>query len=249
MNYEKQLDAFYASLIFKPLSSNANAMYGFILHVCRTAGWPSSVSIANSTLQGSLGLTLKQLQTARNELITNNLIDYKKGGNQNKAPRYSTPRLYEDEKNTEVTAEGIAQGRAEGMAEGTAQGTAQGYIITILDLFFNYINKGDFSKFFKNILPTQADGIRNCLRKWEFLVSENAMHLMNEKTVFRYQVLYWCIKEMYFSPYKELLNSLTKEEINNKYLKTEKYVGPPGEENIVKFINYFIVCLREKLDK
>lgn len=178
-----------------------------------------------------------------------NLSITKKVGNQNKAPRYSVPRLYEDREGKNGKAEVVAQGRTEGMAEGIAQGTAQGYIITILDLFFNYINKGDFSKFFKNISKTQAEGIRNCLKKWDFLVRESGQKLMNEDTIFRYQILYWCVKEMYFSPYKELLNLLTKEEINNKYLKTEKYIGPPREENIVKFINYFIVCLREKLDK
>ena len=101
-----------------------------------------------------------------------NLSITKKVGNQNKAPRYSVPRLYEDREGKNGKAEVVAQGRAEGMAEGIAQGTAQGYIITILDLFFNYINKGDFSKFFKNISKTQAEGIRNCLKKWDFLVRE-----------------------------------------------------------------------------
>lgn len=139
------------------------------------------------------------------------------------------------------------------MAQGTAlvraEGMAQGYIITILYLFFNYINKGKNRKIFKNISEDQTKGIRNYLKKWELLVPENSVQYLNQTQILRYEILYWTIKEMYFSPYKMLLNSLKKEEINNKFLKTEKYCGEPSEENIVKFINYFIVCLREKIDK
>ncbi len=145
----------------------------------------------------------------------------------------------------EVKAEGTAQGAALVRAEGMAQG----YIITILYLFFNYINKGENRKIFKNISEDQTKGIRNYLKKWELLVPENSVQYLNQTQILRYEILYWTIKEMYFSPYKMLLNSLKKEEINNKFLKTEKYCGEPSEENIVKFINYFIVCLREKIDK
>lgn len=144
---------------------------------------------------------------------------------------------------------GTAEGTALVRAEGTALGTPQGYIITILYLFFNYINKGENPKFFKDISEDQVKGIKNCLKKWELLVPENSIKYLNQTQILRYEILYWTIKEMYFSPYKMLLNSLKKEEINNKFLKTEKYCGEPSEENIVKFINYFIVCLREKIDK
>lgn len=148
---------------------------------------------------------------------------------------------------------GQAEVKAEGTAQGTAlvraEGMAQGYIITILYLFFNYINNGENRKIFKNISEDQTKGIRNCLKKWELLVPENSVQYLNQTQILRYEILYWTIKEMYFSPYKMLLNSLKKEEINNKFLKTEKYCGEPSEENIVKFINYFIVCLREKIDK
>lgn len=148
---------------------------------------------------------------------------------------------------------GQAEVKAEGTAQGTAlvraEGMAQGYIITILYLFFNYINKGENRKIFKNISEDQTKGIRNYLKKWELLVPENSVQYLNQTQILRYEILYWTIKEMYFSPYKMLLNSLKKEEINNKFLKTEKYCGEPSEENIVKFINYFIVCLREKIDK
>ncbi len=79
MDYEKQLDAFYSSLAFNPLSSNAIAMYNFILHILWKAGWCQNVSIANITIQGACSLTLKQVQSARNELINAKFIDYKKG--------------------------------------------------------------------------------------------------------------------------------------------------------------------------
>ncbi len=79
MDYIKQLEAFYSSLSFNPISSNAIAIYQYILHIQWKAGWVQEVSIANITLQGACSLSLKQIQGARNELINANFINYKKG--------------------------------------------------------------------------------------------------------------------------------------------------------------------------
>ena len=39
------------------------------------------------------------------------------------------------------------------------------------------------------------------------------------------EIQYYAIKELYFSPYKIFLNSMTKEDFILKFYKTEKYIG------------------------
>lgn len=79
MDYIKQLDAFYSLLSFNPISSNAIAVYQYILHIQWKSGWVQEVSIANIMIQSGCSLSLKQIQNARNELINANFINYKKG--------------------------------------------------------------------------------------------------------------------------------------------------------------------------
>ena len=94
MNYIKQLNEFYSTLDYKPLSASAIAMYMFLLHIANKTGWIDEFKVANSILIGKCKLTLSSLQRARNELITQNYIDYKKGLNQNDASRYKIIKLY-----------------------------------------------------------------------------------------------------------------------------------------------------------
>ena len=78
MNYIKQLNEFYSTLDYKPLSANAIAIYMFILHIANKTGWIDEFKVANSTLMGKCKLNISALQRARNELITQGYIYYKK---------------------------------------------------------------------------------------------------------------------------------------------------------------------------
>ena len=78
MNYIKQLNEFYYTLDYKPLSANAIAIYMFILHIANKTGWIDEFKVANSTLMGKCKLNISALQRARNELITQGYIYYKK---------------------------------------------------------------------------------------------------------------------------------------------------------------------------
>lgn len=78
MNYIKQLNEFYSTLDYKPLSANAIAIYMFILHIANKTGWIDEFKVANSTLMGKCKLNISALQRARNELITQGYINYKK---------------------------------------------------------------------------------------------------------------------------------------------------------------------------
>ena len=151
IEYTKQLDAFYSLVDFKPLSSKAISMYNFLLHIAYKTDWVNEFTAANTTIMSKLRLTLKELQTARNELITKKYIIYKKGSNQNKAPKYSIIRLYEEKNRILGQAEVSAKVYAEGKTEVQATVQPEGNIITKLNLYFIYIiyNKGSQ---FKNII-------------------------------------------------------------------------------------------------
>lgn len=249
MNYIEQLNAFYSMLDYKPISSNAISLYSFILHVAYTLDTDYEFSIANSTLMSKLKLTIKELQNARSELINRNYIIYKKGRNQNIAPKYSVIDNRRYTKAEIGQPQGQPEGQPDGQPQGQPDGQPEGHIITILYLLFNYINKGENEKFFKDISQSQRSGIRILLNKFNVLVeNDNALKYYDDEKLLETQVQYYVVKELYFSPYKVLLEKLTKEEFTLKFLKTKKYVNLQ-EDNINKFINYFKKTLKEKVDR
>ncbi len=107
MDYIKQLEAFYSTLNYNSISTNALAVYSAVLHIAYLANRYDELSIANTRLLSICNLTTKQLQAARNELITKNYFAYKKGSNQNIAPKYTIIKLYEN-----CNKENRATGRA-----------------------------------------------------------------------------------------------------------------------------------------
>lgn len=78
MNLEQQLDEFYSSLDYKPVSSNAISLYLIIMQIVKKSGWKDDVKIVNSILMSKSKLNISAMQRARNELITNEYIKYKK---------------------------------------------------------------------------------------------------------------------------------------------------------------------------
>ena len=106
-------------------------MYNFLLHIAYKTDWVNEFTAANTTIMSKLRLTLKELQTARNELITKKYIIYKKGSNQNKAPKYSIIRLYEEKNRILGQAEVSAKVYAEGKTE--VQATVQPEAILLLN--------------------------------------------------------------------------------------------------------------------
>lgn len=78
MNLEKQLDEFYSTLDYKPISSNAIAIYTILLQIAKKTNWIKDFKVANTILTSKTRLSVSALQRARNELIMNNYITYKK---------------------------------------------------------------------------------------------------------------------------------------------------------------------------
>lgn len=78
MNIEKQLNEFYSMLDISPISSNAISLYLILMQIIKKSNWKENIKIANSILMSKTKLSISALQRARNELIINNYIRYKK---------------------------------------------------------------------------------------------------------------------------------------------------------------------------
>ena len=79
INLEKQLFEFYSTLDFKPISSNAISIYLILLQIARKTDWLIEFKVSNTILLSKIkNLTISALQRARNELINNRYISYKK---------------------------------------------------------------------------------------------------------------------------------------------------------------------------
>lgn len=76
MNYIAELNAFYASLLTRPLSSEAQALWGILMHLFNRAGWPPQLTVPASTLLGLLGYSYTTLSRARSELVAAGLLTH-----------------------------------------------------------------------------------------------------------------------------------------------------------------------------
>lgn len=96
MNYIKQINTFYLTLEYKPLSANAISLWHALMNIANRTGWQEYFTVANKVLESKSGLNISSLQRARNELLqTKGLIEYKKGNNQYEASTYKVLALYE----------------------------------------------------------------------------------------------------------------------------------------------------------
>ena len=256
MDYIRQLRGFYSNLNFNKLSTKAMVLYQAILNIADGANWIKELSIANITIMSICNLSIKELQNARNELITKNYIAYKKGRNQNEAPKYYIPTLYKESQEKKRQATGQPVGQAMGQPQRQPEGMAMGYINTLhynttLDLFFNYINNST-QDFFENgkdkiNLQDKAIIVMQLKRLGIYVEDVAILELFTEENLMRTKIFYWAIKELYFSAYKVMLNTLTYNDLCLRYLKSKEYVSSSEGVDAERLIAYFIKCLQTEL--
>lgn len=68
---------------------------------------------------------------------------------------------------------------------------------------------------------------------------------MSQEQILNLKIKYWVIKELYLSPHMRLLNKLTKEKFDFRFLKARKY---KELTNLEEFTAYFIKCLQNELE-
>lgn len=79
IDQEKHLSEFYSTLDYKPISANAISIYMVLLQIACKTGWLTEFKVTNTILMSKIkGLSISTLQRARNELINNDYILYKK---------------------------------------------------------------------------------------------------------------------------------------------------------------------------
>lgn len=79
IDLEKQLSEFYSTLDYKPISANAISIYLVLLEIARKTEWLREFKVTNTILMSKVkGLNISSLQRARNELINNQYILYRK---------------------------------------------------------------------------------------------------------------------------------------------------------------------------
>lgn len=245
IDIQRQLDEFYSTLDFKPLSANAISIYLVLLEIDRKTDWLYEFRVTNTILMSKVkGLSLSALQRARNELINNQYIFYKKGTNQNVASTYTINKLYNDE----FIQFEQANEQASEQANEQADEQADEHIITKLNLLFNYIYKNGSGE---KIGLTQNDKSNLILiySKLELYVNNSkAYELMSAERVLDEKIMLWAIKEIYLSPHKIYLNTLTRDKFILKYYKTKKYITEKENYKIKEIIDYFMVCLHDEME-
>ena len=122
------------------------------------------------------------------------------------------------------------------------------HIITKLNLLFNYIYKNGSGE---KIGLTQNDKSNLILiySKLELYVNNSkAYELMSAERVLDEKIMLWAIKEIYLSPHKIYLNTLTRDKFILKYYKTKKYITEKENYKIKEIIDYFMVCLHDEME-
>lgn len=240
IDLNKQLSEFYSTLDYKPISANAISIYLILLQIDCKTDWLTEFRVANTILMSKIkGLSISSLQRARNELINNQYILYKKGVNQNDASTYSIIKLYFEQANEQPNEQPNEQ----------ADELPAEHINTTLDLFFNFIINKDCCKF-QNISSQDKQAIIYILKKLDLIIdnmnTDEGFIYMPDKDKFALKIQCYCIKEVYFSPYRVFLKDLTRERFLFRFEKAKKYINP---SNTYKFLNYFIKCVQEDFYK
>lgn len=108
-------------------------------------------------------------------------------------------------------------------------------------------------KKFEDISETDRCAIIEILKRLDLYIPDlQTVNLMGTKKVKNYVVIYWCIKELYFSSFKSYMNKLDRDFLNNRFLKTLeqlkiKEIDTKGDD-CERIIKYFIKTLKKEYE-
>ena len=111
-----------------------------------------------------------------------------------------------------------------------------------------FINKKNNK--FKGLNETDRISIENTLKQLELYIGEHDTYLPEEMK-FDTQLKYYAITQIYLSPYKIYLLNLKEKLFTRIFLAAKKYcpITIDDEDKLEDFMNYFIVCFRNELEK
>ena len=114
-----------------------------------------------------------------------------------------------------------------------------------LNNLYKFIRKKEEN--FEGLTDIDRKAIVTTLKRLELYAEDDSS--FPEKFIFELQLKIYAVTELYKSSYKVYLNNLTEKMLSLKFLDTQKYCPINTEEDIVEFMNYLIVCLRNELKK
>lgn len=120
---------------------------------------------------------------------------------------------------------------------------------TKLNLLFNYLIDKEKPNF-ENLKEKDKIIINSNLKRLEIFIStDNVFKYLDDEQLLDYKLQYYAITQIYLSPYKAYLDNLNKSNFLFRFFKAKQYTKINTEDDLVHFINYFIVCLREEMEK
>ena len=166
------------------------------------------------------------------------------GVNQNEASIYTIIKLYKEQKQQFEQANEQPNTTPNAQAEEQADE----YIITKLNLLFNYLYKGESGAEI-GLKEKDREGLIHTLQHLELYAQDPiAYNLMTVERVLDEKIMQWAVKEIYLSPHKVYLNDLKRDKLVLKYLKTKKYITEKPNYRLEEIINYLMVCLHDEFE-
>lgn len=116
-----------------------------------------------------------------------------------------------------------------------------------LNSLYLFINKKN--KNFEGLNETDRISIETTLKKLELYIENDKS--LTEQIKFDLQLKYYAIAQIYLSPYKIYLLDLKEKLFTRIFLAAKKYcpITIDDEDKLEDFMNYFIVCFRNELEK
>lgn len=117
-----------------------------------------------------------------------------------------------------------------------------------LNSLYLFINKKN--KNFEGLNETDRISIEHTLKQLELYIGEHDTYLPEEMK-FDLQLKYYAITQIYLSQYKIYLLNLKEKLFTRIFLAAKKYcpITIDDEDKLEDFMNYFIVCFRNELEK
>lgn len=117
---------------------------------------------------------------------------------------------------------------------------------------FNYLIKKEAENS-EGISETDRASIIAILRRLNlYIEGEKVLNLMGIKKTKNYVIIYWCIKDLYFSSFKPYLNNIDMNFLNNRYLKTLENLKikevDTESDDCERIVKYFIKTLKREYE-
>ncbi|QOS98137.1 DnaD domain protein [Brevibacterium sp. JNUCC-42] len=170
MNYLKEIVEFGRWKEVNQLPATAIALWHELMSICNKCGWKTEFTVPNPILQVNAGISRKQLDHARQLLISKGRIHYKKSGRVNQAGTYSmVPFVQNGQQEGQQNIPDCSIGATGSTTDGTQKGQQEAHERDTLfkrnqsNLNQSLNNKQGISNVFDEVIPLEEDPLENIM--------------------------------------------------------------------------------------